>query len=212
MITIVGVTAPPPSPVARTTGWVATRWSRLTHRQRVVRLLLAAVALVLVTAIAAVGTAAAERARIGNPVDLDDLPASVGNWEGEQIEIAAIIVQVAQERHIPTRGQEIAVMVAMGESSLRNIDRGDDARNPDGSLNCSLGVFQQQWCLGWGTREEVLDPAYAAGAFLDAMVRIDVWEHLEPTLVGHEAQINDDAAHYEPYFADARAVVAALTG
>ena len=52
------------------------------------------------------------------------------------------------------RDQTIAVMTAMGESSLRNIDYGDwetsGVTNPDGSRTTSIGLFQQQ--DSWGTR------------------------------------------------------------
>lgn len=199
----------PTSTSRRTAAW----WRRRSTVQR--RRLLTAVAvvalLVVVFAACSIG-AAQQRARIGDPVDFDHLPESIGAWEGEQIEIAAIIIREAQSRSIPTRGQQIAVMVAMGESSLINIDHGDDAINPDGSMNCSLGVFQQQWCIGWGTRDEVLDPAYAAGAFLEAMVEVDGWETLPPSEVGHAVQVNADPDHYARYFDDACEVVAALTG
>ena len=148
---------------------------------------------------------------LGNRVDFNGLPDEIGEWQGSQIEIAATIIDVAQDKGIPTRGQVIAVMTAMGESSLRNIDHGDDARNPDGSMNCSLGVFQQQWCIGWGTREQVLDPAYAAGAFLDRLVAIDGWERLDPGQAAHRVQVNLDARHYDEYLDDALRVVSELT-
>lgn len=179
------------------------------------------IALLLVIAVAAAAVAfmvvtrdLVERDRVGSPVDPAALPVVIGDWEGEQIEIAAAIVAVAQERGISTRGQEIAVMVAMGESSLENIEFGDDVLNPDGSMSCSLGIYQQQWCLEgepWGSREQVLDPAHATGVFLDRMVQVPGWEELPPTIVGHRVQINADAYHYAPYFGDAQLIVAVLT-
>lgn len=198
----------PTSTSRRTRGW----WRRRTSAQRRRLLIAAAVLAIIVVVVVSCSANAAHRARIGNPVDFGNLPESIGEWEGEQIEIAAIIIREAQERDIPTRGQQIAVMVAMGESSLTNLDHGDDAHNPDGSLNCSLGVFQQQWCIGWGTRDEVLDPAFAAGAFLDEMVEVDGWQTMAPSEVGHAVQVNADPNHYARYFDDASEVVSQLTG
>lgn len=86
--------------------------------------------------------------------------------------------------------------------------------NPDGSMSCSLGIYQQQWCLegeSWGTQEQVLDPVHAATQFLDRMVQVPDWETKSPTIVGHEVQINRDAYHYTPYFDDAQLVVSLLT-
>ncbi|WP_345005647.1 hypothetical protein [Streptosporangium album] len=47
----------------------------------------------------------------------------------------------------------IAVATALQESGLRNL--------PHGHLD-SLGLFQQRPSQGWGTREQILDPTYAA--------------------------------------------------
>ena len=175
-------------------------------------LVIVAAAVVLTVVIVSTSIGNANRARLGDRIDMNNLPQRIGQWQGTQIEIAATIITVAQDRGIPTRGQEIGVMVAMGESSLRNLDEGDEAVNPDGTKNCSLGVFQQQWCIGWGTRDQVLDPAYAAGAFFDDMVLVDGWEHRPPGEVGHLVQVNEDEHHYTPYFSDAQLVVSKLTG
>ena len=44
-------------------------------------------------------------------------------------------------------------MTAMQESGLRNLDYGDRG---------SLGLFQQRPSMGWGTPDQVREPAYAA--------------------------------------------------
>lgn len=153
---------------------------------------------------------------IGSPVDTKNLPDSIGAWNKEQLGNAAIIIQTGQQMGLDTTAQKIAVMVAMGESSLRNINHGDDARNPDGSMNCSLGLFQQQWCLGgtWGTKpEDVLDPANAAKMFYEALTKNEAYRAGEtPTYVAHKVQGNLDPHHYEPMWADAAKVVDQLTG
>jgi len=83
---------------------------------------------------------------VGPVVDLD----------AEQAASARVIVAVGQQRGVPARGLLIALMTAMQESGLRNLDYGD---------RDSLGLFQQRPSMGWGTPEQVREPAYAAAAF-----------------------------------------------
>jgi hypothetical protein len=99
---------------------------------------------------------------------------------------------------------------------LRNIPYGDwetsGVRNPDGSPTTSIGLFQQQ--DEWGSREERLDPSTAAALFYRAMTeRVPQPERdgLEPTVVAHRTQVNDDPRHYARYWPAAVAVVEKLT-
>ena len=89
-----------------------------------------------------------------------------GSWEAdlEQSGNAALIAAVAVQRGLPARAATIALATAYQESDLRNLEYGD---------RDSLGLFQQRPSQGWGTREEILDPHYAAGAFYDALVQVD---------------------------------------
>ncbi|WP_244985815.1 MULTISPECIES: M15 family metallopeptidase [Cellulosimicrobium] len=133
----------------------------------------------------------------------------------DQLRNAALIMNAAQALSLPVKAQAIGVMTAMGESSLINVDYGDDRHgvtNPDGTPTCSLGLFQQQWCLGWGTREQVMDPTYAATKFYERLVAVEGWQDLAPTIAAHRVQRNADPFHYEKYWTDANAIVAALTG
>lgn len=133
----------------------------------------------------------------------------------EQLANATVIVETGADLGLPVRGQAIGVMTAMGESSLVNVNYGDDrngVKNPDGSLTCSLGLFQQQWCLGWGTKEQVLDPVYASTAFFTRLVNVAGWEQLEPTIAAHKVQRNADPYHYEKYWDNAVAITEAVSG
>lgn len=80
--------------------------------------------------------------------DTGDLPADVEGWQGEQLTNAAAIVKAGIDLGVDREGQVLAVMTAMGESSLRNITYGDwetsGVTNPDGSRTTSIGLFQQQ--------------------------------------------------------------------
>jgi len=137
-------------------------------------------------------------------------------YDAEQVCNAAAIIDVGAGLGLSTRDQTIAVMTAIGESSLRNLPYGDwessGIRNPDGSPTTSIGLFQQQ--DEWGTREQRLDPPTAAGLFYEAMLeRVPQPERdsIEPTLVAHRTQVNDDPQHYARSWPDAVALVQELT-
>ncbi|MGU3426591.1 M15 family metallopeptidase [Microbacterium paraoxydans] len=144
-------------------------------------------------------------------VNIENLPVDeVGTWKGEQLVNAAIIMNAATELKLPVKAQVIGVMTAMGESSLINLNHDDDATNPDGSIADGGGLFQQQVSQGWGTWEEVTDPATASRTFLTRLAEVAGWESMEPSIAAHKVQGNDDPYHYEKFYEDAVDVVAAL--
>jgi hypothetical protein len=79
-------------------------------------------------------------------------PAQVGN--------ATTIVKQALAKHMGVRSAVVAVATAMQESELNNISYG---------TGDSLGLFQQQADCGWGTPQQIMNPAYASDAFLSAL-------------------------------------------
>ncbi len=94
---------------------------------------------------------------------------------------ARVILAVGQQRAMPPRGLLIALMTAAQESGLRNLDHGD---------RDSLGLFQQRPSQGWGTPEQVRDPAYAAAAFYGGagsptrnpgLLNIPGWQTMPPS-------------------------------
>ena len=84
----------------------------------------------------------------------------------EQAANVEAIAAVARERDLPDRAIVIALATAQQESKLRNVDYGD---------RDSLGLFQQRPSQGWGTPEQVQDPAYAAGEFYERLVQVPRW-------------------------------------
>ena len=69
----------------------------------------------------------------------------------EQSQNAAIITAESIRRGLPAHAATIALVTAMQESKLRNIDYGD---------RDSLGLFQQRPSQGWGTAKQIMDPWY----------------------------------------------------
>jgi hypothetical protein len=81
---------------------------------------------------------------------------------GTQYATATTIVQQVLARKMGVRSAVIAIATAMQESRLQNLSYG---------TGDSLGLFQQSPSAGWGTPQQILDPAYAANAFLTALQR-----------------------------------------
>jgi hypothetical protein len=85
------------------------------------------------------------------------------NWmpiSGAQLANATTIVQQALAMRMGVRSAVIAVATAMQESELQNIGYG---------TGDSVGLFQQQPDCGWGTAQQIMNPAFAADAFLAAL-------------------------------------------
>ncbi|WP_226925164.1 M23 family metallopeptidase [Georgenia thermotolerans] len=150
----------------------------------------------------------------GSGVDVAGVPdGEVAGYAGEQLQNAATILRVGKELGFDPWGQTVAVMTAMGESSLRNLPFGDAVHgvtNPDGRPTTSVGLFQQQ--DNWGSYAERMAPERSARLFFQALDRVEGWRELEPTIAANRVQRNADPRHYAKYWADAVAVVAALAG
>jgi cell wall-associated NlpC family hydrolase len=82
------------------------------------------------------------------------------NWDEEQYANARLIASVGREMKMSSRDILIAIMAAMQESSLRNLNGGD---------RDSRGLFQQRPSQGWGTAQQVTDPIYASRKFFSAL-------------------------------------------
>ncbi|SDN32942.1 hypothetical protein SAMN05192576_2038 [Nocardioides szechwanensis] len=123
--------------------------------------------------------------------------------EVEQAENAALITAISVRRGLPARAASIALATAYQESDLYNLDYGD---------RDSVGLFQQRPSMGWGSVDEILDPAYATNAFYDGLVEVDGYEALEITEAAQEVQRSGFPGAYADHEADARVLASALTG
>ncbi|WP_430786556.1 hypothetical protein [Actinoplanes sp. G11-F43] len=144
-------------------------------------------------------------------------PKPVSGLNQTQMNNAAVIVRVAQQRDLPRRAMLVAVMTGLQESSLRNLandtipaslDRPNEGSGDDFD---SLGLFQQRPSQGWGSVKELMTPSYAAGAFYSRLVKVDDWEELE---LGEAAQTVQRSAlpdAYDKHEKRATEVVDALT-
>jgi len=139
------------------------------------------------------------------------MPAVAG-FAGDQLVNAATIMNAATTAGLPQQAQTLGVMTAIGESSLRNLDYGDDVQgvtNPDGTPATSLGLFQQQ--DGWGSRTARLDPNVSAALFFARLALIPDWQGMAPSAAAHAVQSNADPDHYTPFYEPAAQIVKTLT-
>ena len=141
----------------------------------------------------------------GVAIDPETVPDEpVAGYEHEQLVNAAYIMQAGYALDLSVRDQTIGVMTAMGESSLRVVDHGDEA-GPD-----SRGLFQQRDGGQWGSYEDRMDPFTSATMFFEAMMQIKNRDSLEPTNIAHRVQRNADPYHYTAFWPAAVSVVEAL--
>ena len=120
----------------------------------------------------------------------------------EQAANAALITAAAVERGAGPGAAVVALATAMQESQLVNIDYGD---------RDSVGLFQQRPSQGWGTVEQIMDPAYATAAFYDGLAEVDS----ASMSVTEAAQAVQRSAHPDAYARHedmARAFAGSLTG
>ncbi|WP_410595399.1 C40 family peptidase [Amycolatopsis sp. lyj-23] len=115
-----------------------------------------------------------------------------------EMDIARTIVDVVQQRRLPRRAAVLAIATAMVESGLRNLDYGD---------RDSVGVFQQRPSQGWGTREQILNPVYATGKFLDALIALPGWDTMAPGRAEQAVQRSGFPDRYAPREAAAAGIV-----
>lgn len=113
----------------------------------------------------------------------------------EQIKNARTIIAVGTGSDLSAQAQKIAVMTALQESSLRNLDSGDKD---------SAGLFQQRPTYGWGTHGQITDPVYSSKAFYGinpdcpnpGLLDIDGWKTMDP---GAAAQAVQGSGHPDAY-------------
>ena len=93
---------------------------------------------------------------------------------------------------------------AIGESTLRVLDHGDQA-GPD-----SRGLFQQRDNGAWGTYEDRMDPYRSATNFLKALKKIENRDSLSITEAAHRVQGNANPNHYADSAVQGSELVAAV--
>ena len=152
------------------------------------------------------------------------------NLSKQQLTRSATIVAVGKSGGVPVRGQLIAIMTAITESSLRVLSNtGADPgsanvpNDGNGGDHDSLGLFQQRPAAGWGSITNLMDPVWSSRAFYGGpngpnrgsprgLLDIDGWQSMAP---GAAAQAVQGSAHPDRYAVNqpvAEKILSALTG
>jgi hypothetical protein len=116
---------------------------------------------------------------------------------------AATIAAVGKRLGMPDHAVTVALATALQESKLYNL--------PYGDLD-SLGLFQQRPSQGWGTKEQILDPRYAATAFYTHLAKVAGWEALAVSDAAQAVQHSAAGDAYAQWEGEARVLAQALTG
>ncbi|RII99068.1 C40 family peptidase [Clavibacter michiganensis] len=120
-------------------------------------------------------------------VQTGQLPDRIGAYSGEQIQNAVSILSIGRQRGLDRHAQQVALIAAMTESGLRDLEGGD---------RDSAGLFQMRPSQGWGTHDQITDPRYAVGLFYDRLAAVPGWEAKAP---GEAAQAVERSAFPDRY-------------
>lgn len=150
----------------------------MSRRIRSAGIALALLAVVMVAGVVAIAITRAHRASSAPTCAVVSTRYAL---DPDQAANAAEISAVAIRRGLPQRAVVIALATAYQESKLVNIPA--DAGDLD-----SVGLFQQRPSQGWGAPADLSRPAYAAGKFYDALVKVRAWQTDALTVVAQKVQ------------------------
>jgi cell wall-associated NlpC family hydrolase len=153
-------------------------------------------------------------------------PASLS---ARQSVVARQYISVGKQLGVSRDGQIIAIMMALQESSLRALANSNvpaSLRFPHdgvGSDHDSLGTAQQRPAAGWGTIEQLMDPAYNVRAFYGGpsgpnhgsprgLLDIPGWQFMSKGQAAQAVQVSAFPELYARWEAEASAIVDALEG
>jgi hypothetical protein len=123
-----------------------------------------------------------------------------------QYQNATAIVHQALAKKMGVRAAVVAVATAMQESELNNLNYGD---------RDSLGLFQQRPSCGWGTAAQIMNPAYAADAFLNGLAKYQAanpdWAHQPLWQAAQGVQASGFPTAYAKWEAQAANMVQQIT-
>ncbi|MGC4829225.1 hypothetical protein [Micromonospora arida] len=167
------------------------------------------------------GVFAGPIAHVANPVDGKPVAVAVQadkpdtskliphGTQGEQSRISLndeqsanvkAIIAATKKAGLPERAAVISIATSLQESKLENLGHLGDMNDHD-----SLGLFQQRPSSGWGTPEQITDPAYSTTAFLKGLKQVDGWQDMPLTDVAQTVQVSaypDAYAQWEQQAAD----------
>jgi hypothetical protein len=145
-------------------------------------------------------------------------PADLG-LTGAQLDNARTIIAEGKRRGATPEQIDVALMVALDESSLlnrANTSLPDTLALPHqdvGSDHASVGVFQQQVGI-WGAAPDLMNVAHSASLFFDALKKAGPVNSAAPWKTAQAVQksATPDGSNYEAHWAAAQQIRAGLDG
>ncbi|MCQ9368002.1 peptidoglycan-binding protein [Brevibacterium sp. 91QC2O2] len=141
---------------ARATSRAAARQKRSGRAGHRATAIAASVMVVLMVAVGGIVWAGNVLSSPHAPQTVRSLHLTADNLTSAQSTNAQTIIGVGKTAKVGEDGIVVALMTALQESTLYNLDHGD---------RDSRGLFQQRPSQQWGTDEQVQDPVYSARAF-----------------------------------------------
>lgn len=127
---------------------------------------------------------------------------STSELSAEQSQNAATILGVSKsaftDPSVQQKAQIVALIAALQGSGLRNLNHGD---------RDSLGLFQMRPSMGWGTAEQIMNPAYAAGMFFRHLNAVSGWQGMEPGKAAQAVEVSAFPDAYAKWIPKATAVI-----
>lgn len=127
----------------------------------------------------------------------------------EQQQNANTIVSVCKSLGVGDHGAVLAIMAALQESSLRNLNYGD---------RDSVGLFQQRPSMGWGSISQIMDPAFATTSFINGrgsnpgLTKIKGWQTMPAWQAIQAVQRSGFPQAYSKWESEATQIVANAGG
>ena len=143
--------------------------------------------------------------------------APVAGLDATQMKHAKTIVDTANQMNLPTKAAVIAVATSMQETNLYNLantglpESENMPNDGTGYDHDSVGLFQQRPASGWGSVNELMDPATSARKFLTALQQVHGWENMPITVAAQTVQGSAFPDAYAQHQDKAETVVDALT-
>lgn len=137
-------------------------------------------------------------------ISLSNLPTSVAGFTGQQLVNAAHIIRAGQRMKLPKRAAQIALMAAIGESSLRSLPYGSSAKPS------ARGIFQLPDTAPWPEYSDRMDVPNAARAFYDELLKVTNYTTIEPSVAAHLTLNSPSQYEYRPYWSAAVKIVDAI--
>ncbi|WP_026185391.1 hypothetical protein [Salinispora pacifica] len=121
----------------------------------------------------------------------------------EQVANVKAIIEATKKAGMDERAAVVAIGTSLQESKLENLGHLGARNDHD-----SQGLFQQRPSSGWGTVEQITDPAYSTTAFLNGLKQVEGWQDMPLTEAAQKVQVSAYPFHYAQWETQAADLVA----